>query len=105
MAYIIIKNNYTKWPTLWEIKKKNDNKKVKIVRVKDPNKEDMSGYLTVSLQEYPKLKTKWTESGKCQKKFGGWDPNAIKAHAKLRLQITQHRVIHLVLSLSSKVLN
>ena len=36
-------------------------------------------------------KTKWTESGKGQKKFGGWDPNAIKAHAKLRQQITQRR--------------
>ena len=32
MAYIIIKNNYTKWPKLWEIKEKNDNKKVTIVR-------------------------------------------------------------------------
>ena len=61
--------------------------------------------MTVSLDKYLKLGTKWTESGKGQKKFGGWDSKAIEEHAKLRSLITQCRQHPKSIKLETKILD
>ena len=91
MAYVIIENNYKKWPCFWTIKAKNKDKKVKIVREKKAGHQDHAGEITVDMVKYPELEAKWTEVGKGQKKFGGWPQEAIEEHAKLRKKCASRR--------------
>ena len=91
MAYIIIQNNYKKWPCFWKIKAEHTDEQVRIVQQKKPDHQDLAGNHTVDMVEYPDLSTKWTEIGKGQKKFGGWPEEAIKEHAKLRKEAAGRR--------------
>ena len=70
MAYIIIENNYSKWPQFWKIKSAHKDEQVRIVQQKKPDHQDLAGHHTVDMVEYPDLHTKWTEIGKGQEKFG-----------------------------------
>ena len=81
MAYIIIKNNYSKWPCFWKIKASHKDEQVRIVQKKKANHQDLAGHHTIDMVEYPELRAKWTEIGKGQKKFGGWPEEAITEHA------------------------
>ena len=91
MAYIIIENNYKKWPCFWRIKSDHKDEQVRIVQQKKAGHQDLAGNHTVDMVEYPDLRTKWTEIGKGQKKFGGWPEEAIKEHALLRKEAAGRR--------------
>ena len=44
LAYIIIQNNYKKWPCFWRIKAEHKDEQVRIVQKKKENHQDLAGH-------------------------------------------------------------
>ena len=85
-ALVCIENNYKKWPKLWELERKEPNKKLKTVVMKEKKDDHVekpdSKYYYIS--DYPDLATKYTNPDSGQEKYGGWNEQGIRRFIEIK---------------------
>ena len=93
-GYLCLENNYTKWPKLFELERKNPAKGLKsvVMAEKKDGFVEKKNHRHFYRKDYPELSTKYTNPDSGQQKFGGWIKDGVNRYIKIKEIIRNKRV-------------